>query len=83
MTRPLILAAALLLAGPAVSGCAAVAVADAAASVAATTVKTGAKVTGAVVGGTADALHTSDQERCVKEMKRRREDTRVCYERRR
>jgi hypothetical protein len=79
MTRPLLLCAALLFAGTGVSGCVAMAVAGAATSVAATTVKTGAKVTGAVVGGTADALHTSDQERCIQEMKRRREDTRVCY----
>jgi hypothetical protein len=83
MTRPLLLSAALLFAGTGLSGCIAYTVASTATSVAATTVKTGAKVTGAVVGGTADALHTSDQERCVKEMKRRREDTRVCYERRR
>ena len=81
MTRPLLLCALLTLA-TSVSGCAAVAVAGAATSVAATTVKTGAKVTGAVVGGAADAIHTSDQEACVKEMKRRREDTKVCYERR-
>ena len=83
--RPLLLSAAALLfvlAAGGLSGCAAVAVAGAATSVAATTVKTGAKVTGAVVGGAADALPTSDQEQCVKEMKRRREDTRVCYERR-
>ena len=79
--RVLIVCAALALASS-LSGCAAVAVADAAVGVAATTVKTGAKVTGAVVGGAADAMHTSDQEECVKEMKRRREDTRVCYERR-
>jgi hypothetical protein len=69
-------------AGVGLSGCVVGTVAGAATSVAATTIKTGAKVTGAVVGGTADALHTSDQEACVKEMKRRGEDTRVCYERR-
>ena len=74
--------AALLLASVALSGCVVGAVAGAATSVAATTVKTGAKVTGAVVGGTADALHTSDQEECVREMKRRNQDTRVCFERR-
>ena len=81
MTR-LLLCATLLAAGLGLSGCLVLSAADAVGSVAATTVKTGAKVTGAVVGGTADALHTSDQEACVKEMKRRREDTRVCYERR-
>ena len=81
MSRFLIVAA-VLLAAPALAGCVVGAVAGAATSVAATTVKTGAKVTGAVVGGTADALHTSDQEACVREMKRRREDTRVCYGRR-
>jgi hypothetical protein len=82
MTRPLLLSAGLLLASFGLSGCVVLAVADAATSVATTTVKTGAKVTGAVIGGTADALHTSDQEQCIKEMKRRNEDTRVCFERR-
>ncbi len=83
MTRPLLLSAGVLLASIGLSGCVVASVAGAATSVAATTVKTGAKVTGAVVGGAADAIHTSDQEECVKEMKRRREDTRVCFERRR
>ena len=82
MTRPLLLSAALLCAAPALSGCLVLTAADAATSVAVGTVKTGAKVTGAVVGGAADALHTSDQEECVREMKRRREDPRVCYQRR-
>ena len=81
MTR-LLLCATLLAAGLGLSGCLVLSAADAVGSVAATTVKTGAKVTGAVVGGTADALHTSDQERCLAEMKKRREDTRVCYDRR-
>ena len=86
MARPILLtalsAAAVLSAGAGLSGCVLLAAADAAGSVAATTVKTGAKVTGAVVGGAADALHTSDQEECVREMKKRREDPRVCYQRR-
>ena len=82
MTRPLLLSAGLVLASFGLSGCLVASVAGAAGSVAATTVKTGAKVTGAVVGGAADALHTSDQEECVREMKRRGEDTRVCYQRR-
>ena len=86
MARPLVLtallSAAVMMAGAGLSGCVALAVADAAGSVAATTVKTGAKVTGAVVGGAADALHTSDQEECVREMKKRLEDPRVCYQRR-
>ena len=82
MTRSLLLSALLVLSGAGLPGCVALSVADAAASVAATTVKTGAKVTGAVVGGTADALHTSDQEECVREMTRRRQDPRVCYGRR-
>ena len=81
MTR-LLLCAALLATSVGLSGCLVLTAADAVGSVAATTVKTGAKVTGAVVGGTADALHTSDQERCIAEMKKRREDTRVCFERR-
>ena len=73
MIRPLLLSATLVFAAGGLSGCLVGTVADAAVSVAATTVKTGAKVTGAVVGGTADALHTSDQEECVREMKRRRQ----------
>jgi hypothetical protein len=81
MTR-LFVSAALLAASLGLSGCLVLSAADAVGTVAATTVKTGAKVTGAVVGGTADALHTSDQERCIAEMKKRREDTRVCFERR-
>ena len=86
MTRPLILTGllsiAVVTAGAGLSGCVVGTVVGAGASVAATTVKTGAKVTGAVVGGAADALHTSDQEECVREMKKRREDPRVCYQRR-
>ncbi len=82
MIRPVLISAALLAAAPALSGCLVLTAADAATSAAVGTVKTGAKVTGAVVGGTADVLHTSDQERCIAEMKRRREDTKVCFERR-
>ena len=81
MARPLLIAAVLLAASP-LSGCAAVAVVDTAASVAATTVKTGAKVTGAVVGAGVDAMTTSEREACIKEMKRQKQDTRVCYEKR-
>ena len=83
MLRPLLTAAALLLAAPALSGCLAFTVADAAASAAVGTVKTGAKVTGAVVGGAADAVTTSDRERCLKDSRREGFDRRLCYEGRR
>ena len=77
MTRSLILAAAALVSSLGLSGCIVLSAADAAVDVTAATVKTGAKV----IGGTADVLTTSDQEACVKELNRRGEDTRPCYER--
>lgn len=80
MIRPLLTAAALLLAGPALSGCLALTAADAATSLAVGTVKTGAKVTGAVVGGAADAVTTTDVERCLRDAKREKFDRRLCYE---
>ena len=80
MNRPLLLAAVLLAAGPSLSGCLALTVADAATSVAVGTVKTGAKVGGAVVGGAADAVTTSDRERCLKDAKRERFDRKLCYQ---
>ena len=80
MLRPLLTVSALLLAAPTLSGCLALTVADAAASAAVGTVKTGAKVTGAVVGGTADAVTTSDTERCLRDAKREKFDRRLCYE---
>ncbi len=83
MLRPLLTASALLLAAPVLSGCLAFTVADAAASAAVGTVKTGAKVTGAVVGGAADAVTTSDVERCLKDARREKFDRKICYEGRR
>ena len=77
MSRPLILAAAGLACAFGLSGCIVLSAADAAVDVTAATVKTGAKV----IGGTADVLTTSDQEACVKELKRRGEDPRPCYDR--
>ena len=80
MIRPLLVAAALLLAAPALSGCLALTVADAATSAAVGTVKTGAKVGGAVVGGAADAVTTSDRERCLRDAKREKFDRKLCYQ---
>lgn len=80
MTRPLLLSAALLCAAPALSGCLVLTAADAATSAAVGTVKTGAKVTGAVVGGAADAVTTSELERCLQAAKRERFDRKICYE---
>jgi hypothetical protein len=80
MKRPLLLAAALLAAGPALSGCLALTVADAATSAAVGTVKAGAAVTGAVVGGAADAVTTNDRERCLRDAKREKFDRKLCYQ---
>jgi len=81
MLRPLLLSAALLCAAPVLSGCLALTVADAATSAAVGTVKAGAAVTGAVVGGAADAVHTSDLERCLQASRRERFDRKICYQR--
>lgn len=83
MFRRLLAVAVLLAAAPALSGCLALTVADAAASAAVGTVKTGAQVGGAVVGGAADAVTTSDTERCLKDARREKFDRRICYEGRR
>ena len=83
MLRRLLTLGALLLAAPALSGCLALTVADAATSAAVGTVKTGAKVGGAVVGGAADAVTTSDVERCLKDARREKFDRRICHEGRR
>lgn len=80
MIRSLLTAAALLLTGPALSGCLALTAADAATSLAVGTVKTGAKITGAVVGGATDAVTTSDIERCLQDARREKFDRRICYE---
>jgi hypothetical protein len=80
MKRSLLTAAALLAAGPALSGCLALTVADAATSAAVGTVKAGASVTGAVVGGAADAVTTSDRERCLRDAKREKFDRKLCYQ---
>ena len=58
----------------------AISVSFAATSAAVGTVKTGAKVTGAVVGGAADAVTTSDRERCLQDARREKFDRRLCYE---
>lgn len=78
MTRPLLLSAALLVAGAGLSGCLAFTVADAAASAAVGTAKVGAKAVGAGV----DVVTTSDRERCLKDAKREGFDKKLCYERR-
>jgi hypothetical protein len=80
MRRPLLLAVALLAAGPGLSGCLALTVADAATSAAVGTVKAGAAVTGAVVGGAADAVTTSDRERCLRDARREKFDRKLCYQ---
>ena len=76
MTRPLLLAAALLALAPALSGCLALSVAGAATDAAVGTVKVGA----AAVGAGVDVVTTSDRERCLKDAKREGFDKKVCYE---